>query len=211
MKISKAHAVFFIFAWVFWAGPFVAHATRVKLVNLEEMVYGAHRIFLGTCVTVEDNTVPGTEIPVTTYTFSVLEPIKGEIKETVVLRQLGVRRPRVRSGKVLVFHVPGMPVYRVGQEVVLFLVADSPLGLASPVGLSQGAFTVVERQGKKMLKNGLQNAGLLNGLSQETNADKWKLSEDERTLLAIRKGPIDYELFMAVVKKILTQAQNRIK
>ena len=184
-----------------------AYATKVKSVNLEQMVQGADRIFVGTCVAVEDDTAPGTEIPVTTYTFSVSERIKGVTGDILTVRQFGVRQPRVQGDQALVFRIPGMPVYQVGQEVVLFLIADSSLGLTSPVGLSQGAFTIEERDGRKVLQNGNQNLGLFKDLSPEASAKKWQLSEKEVNLFSVKKGPIDPITFIGVVRKMAASPQ----
>ena len=207
--IPFALRVFIIIASVFpvmlFGMPSAAYATKVKRVNLEEIVKGADRIFAATCVAVEDTTLGDTRIPITRYTFSVSEGLKGGVGDTVVVRHLGVRKPRPQGNKVLVFRVPGMPVYRVGQEVVLFLVAESVVGLSSPVGLSQGAFTVVERQGRKVLLNGNQNAGLLRGLAPASHATRWRLSLKEESLLSADRGSIDYETFLGVVRKILSQ------
>ena len=194
-----------VFTSVFFWNILPAQATRIQLVNLEQMARKAERIFVGVCSAVEDGTLPGTDIPVTSYTFSVTEPIKGEVGDTLTIRQLGVRVPRVQGDKALIFRVPGMPVYREGQEVVLFLISDSSLGLTSPVGLSQGAFTVEERDGRKVLQNGIQNVGLFRDLSIDVSIQKWKLSEKEAELISVPKGPIDIETFTAVVKKMVIQ------
>ena len=156
---------------------------------------------------VEDDTAPGTEIPVTTYTFSVSERIKGVTGDILTVRQFGVRQPRVQGDQALVFRIPGMPVYQVGQEVVLFLIADSSLGLTSPVGLSQGAFTIEERDGRKVLQNGNQNLGLFKDLSPEASAKKWQLSEKEVNLFSVKKGPIDPITFIGVVRKMAASPQ----
>ena len=185
--------------------PAVTYATKVKSVNLEQMVQGANRIFVGTCVAVEDGTVPGTEIPIATYTFLVSERIKGVMGDTVTIRHFGVREPRMRGDQVLVQRVPGMPIYHVGQEVVLFLIEDSSLGLTSPVGLFQGVFAVQERDGKKVLQNGNQNLGLFKGLSKEESVRKWKLSDEEANLFSAMKGSIDRAAFIGIVKKMVIQ------
>jgi hypothetical protein len=186
-------------------GAAVADATKVKSVNLEKMIEEADRIFIGTCVAAEEGSLPGSDIPITLYTFSVSERIKGAIGETLTIRQVGVRKPRIQGDEALVFRIPGMPVYQVGQEVVLFLAADSQLGLTSPVGLMQGAFTVEERDGRKMLQNGFQNGGLFNNLPPETSARKWGLTEEEAGLFSIQKGPMDHSTFIGVVKKMVTR------
>lgn len=194
-----------VFISVFFWNILPAQATRIQLVNLEQMARKANQIFVGVCLAVEDSILPGTDIPVTSYTFSVTDRIKGELNDALTIRQLGVREPRVQGDKALIFRVPGMPVYREGQEVVLFLISDSSLGLTSPVGLSQGAFTVQERDGRKVLQNGIQNAGLFNSLSIDISIQKWKLSEKEAELISVPKGPVNLETFTAVVKKMVIQ------
>jgi hypothetical protein len=180
-----------------------AQATKLKLVNLEKIAYGAARIFSGTCLRVEDITLSESEAPATRYTFRVEDRIKGNVAETVVLTQIGVREPRVDQGRAHVFRIPGMPVYREGERVMLFLIAESPAGLSSPVGLSQGAFRISERQGKMTVRNEWNNAGLWAGLSPEADSIRWKLTDDEAALLKSAKGPVDYDLFARVVRKIL--------
>jgi hypothetical protein len=205
MKYAVRLLLVLVFASVHSWNLVPAQATRIQLVNLEKMVTKADRIFIGVCSTVEDSTLSGTDMPVTSYTFSVTEPIKGEMDDTLTIRQLGVREPRVQGDKALVFRVPGMPVYQAGQEVVLFLISDSSLGLTSPVGLSQGAFTVDKRDGQKLLQNGIQNLGLFKDLSADVSIRKWKLSNNEANLFSVKKGPIDLETFTALVKKMMIQ------
>ncbi len=125
--------------------------------------------------------------------------------DTLTVRQFGVRQPRVQGDQALVFRIPGMPVYQVGQEVVLFLIADSSLGLTSPVGLSQGAFTIEERDGRKVLQNGNQNGGLFKDLSKEESMRKWGLTDEEADLFSVRKGPMDRTTFIGIIKKMATQ------
>jgi len=189
----------------------LAQATRVKFVSLEELVRGSDRIFSGTCIAVQDTTVPDTRVPVTQYTFKVTERLKGNLEDTVVVSQIGVRTPRTQGDRAVVFRIPGMPVYQIGEEVTLFLVSESPLGLSSPVGLSQGAFTVFQSQGKRVLKNGLNNAGLLRNLSPEMQFRQWKLSEAEKRFLSVKKGPLEYNLFMGIIRKMLTQPSGEFE
>jgi len=189
--------------WVL--GATVAYATKVKSVNLEQIVEEADRIFIGTCVAVEDGTLSGNGIPITLYTFSISERIKGAMGETLTIRQVGVRKPRVQGDQALVWRIPGMPIYRIGQELILFLAADSQLGLTSPVGFMQGTFTVEEREGKKVLENGFQNGGLFKNLSPETSIRKWGLTEEEVGLFSVKQGPIDHSTFLGVVRKMVAQ------
>lgn len=201
-RIRMTRAAVIILLMLILPTPDAARATQILPVNLEQIVSGASRIFTGTCVAVEDGVVPGTSIPVTAYTFSVSDPIKGDLEKTVVVRHLGVRRPRPQGDRMLVFRVPGMPVYREGQEVVLFLNPASSLGLSSPIGLSQGAFQIVRVDGKKMVQNGLGNKGLFLGIDAREFGTKWKLTPDQQTVVG-SEGPMDYDLFLEVIRKMI--------
>ncbi len=63
-----------------------------------------------------------------------------------------------RNGIAVDYHVPK---FSVGSEYVLFMPPASKLGLASPVGLSQGAFAVVQGQAGKEVGNGRDFSTLL--------------------------------------------------
>ncbi len=121
------------------------HATTVRLVSLEEMVKAADRIFVGKCVSVESRS-DEYGLPATYVTFLVIEQIKGDLGERVTIKQIGGRTSEV-------FKIPGLPTYRVGEEVLLFLHPNSQHGFTSPVGLNQGKWSVLESSaGKKMLR-----------------------------------------------------------
>jgi len=62
----------------------------------------------------------------------------GEVGETFTVRLPG---GVLSTGKGMV--VPGMPRLTIGEDVVLFLGAESPMGLRLPTGLSQGKFRIV--------------------------------------------------------------------
>ena len=114
-------------------------ATTVQTVNLFEMVKLADRVFWGKCLKMKTAQDGATGLLVTAYTFEVREGIKGvSAGETVVFRQIS----QGQKG----FGIPGLPQYHEGQEALLFLHADSRIGLTSPVGLSQGVFRVEKIQ-----------------------------------------------------------------
>ena len=78
-------------------------------------------------------------------------------KPAVVTRDL-----RELLGLKVDYHAPK---FRVGEEYVLFMPAPSRLGLASPVGLAQGAFSVMPGATGKEVGNGRDFAELLRRLS----------------------------------------------
>ena len=47
----------------------------------------------------------------------------------------------------------GLPVYRQGDEIVIFLYPESKVGVTSPVGGDQGLFKVMATQEGKKIKN----------------------------------------------------------
>jgi hypothetical protein len=112
-----------------------ARASRTRELGLADMAARAGRIFDGTCtgrVVVEP---AGGARPYTTYTFEVVRAIKGV------------------DGPVVTFSVPGtpdgrgfigMPVFEIGERAVLLLYPPGPRGHASPMGLDQGLFRVLE-------------------------------------------------------------------
>jgi len=142
-------------------------ASRVRSLNLEEMVRRADRIFSGRCVQVRVAEDPGTRQKATFVTFTVDRTVKGEGRPKVTIKVLGEQGG---SGKREA-GIEGAPRYREGEEVVLFLYGDSRSGFTSPVGLGQGKFSVVrDKAGGRLALNAYGNRGLMERLS--TRAEK---------------------------------------
>ena len=57
--------------------------------------------------------------------------------------------------------VPGMPSFRKGEEVVLFLTQKDAAGYPWVLGLQQGKYSVVDQAGLKMVRNDLAGTELL--------------------------------------------------
>jgi hypothetical protein len=131
-------------------------ATSVRIVSLEEMVQLADRVFRGRCLSARE--IPGVAgLDAMEYTFEVSEGVKGvSTGEQVVFRQVLAAQVGKRG-------ISGMPGYREGQDLLIFLHADSRLGLTSPVGFSQGVFqTVPDAEGVRVV-NGVNNRNLMMG------------------------------------------------
>lgn len=169
-------------------------ATQVIPMNLVDMVGRADRIFLGVCQKVESvRTSNG--LTARQYTFQVRRNLKGvENLETVVFRHLS-------SPAVGGMRIPGIPTYKQGQEILIFLHADSAIGLTSPVGLSQGLFRV-ERlsSGQVVVTNSLRNTNLNYQLSPAV-AGEAGLGKKELALLGGKKL-IALDDFARLVAKI---------
>jgi len=137
-------------------------ASRVRSLNLEEMVRRADRIFSGRCVRVRVAEDPGTRQKATFVTFTVGRTVKGGGRPEVTIKLLGEQGS---SGKREA-GIEGAPRYTEGEEVVLFLYGDSRSGFTSPVGLGQGKFGVVrDKKGGRLALNAYGNRGLMERLS----------------------------------------------
>lgn len=73
---------------------------------------------------------------VSTITLKVRETLKGPVRRTLAIRQLGGFHGDVGT------RVPGMPVFQVADQGVLFLSGDVAQHPASVTGLAQGFFRV---------------------------------------------------------------------
>jgi hypothetical protein len=132
-----------------------AHATRMVHRNADELVRLADRIFVGRCVSSERVAVES-GLDFQQYEFAVEDGIVGPNTGALVrFRQLAPP-----EGGIAV----GMPSYQVGERYLLFLVADGPLGLTSPVGLGQGAFRLFETDRGPLLANVFGNESLFRGM-----------------------------------------------
>ncbi|MFQ5928419.1 MAG: hypothetical protein ACE5MK_01880 [Acidobacteriota bacterium] len=172
-----------------------ATGTSVRIVNLFEMVQLADRVFWGKCLSVEKKSAESTLLPVVEYVFEVRRGIKGvRTGERVVFRQVQA----VQRGIV---GISGIPHYRKGQEILLFLHGDSRLGLTSPVGLSQGIFRKEwTREGEIGFINALENRNLGYRLSVEEARDSG-VTPGELTQIEL-KQPIPIKIFTSVIDKV---------
>ena len=117
---------------------FRADALSVRALGLDELAGAADRIFVGRCLARREIPAgPGSLAAVET-TFTVTEWVKRS------------RRPAADDEVLTVRQIAGLdremgPRFAPGQEVLLFLHAEGPSGLTSPVGMGQGAFVVLRR------------------------------------------------------------------
>jgi hypothetical protein len=143
--------------------PTGAFASRARLVNLEEMSQRADRILSGTCVAMRLERDTALNIDTTIVTIEVKRVVKGRRERSLTLRLAGDA-----TGSASGTNFVGMPQFKVGEEVVLFLYGESRAGLTSPVGFGQGKFTVeTHKDGMRYATNGRANQDLLRNLSPE--------------------------------------------
>jgi len=129
-----------------FAAARVASATTLQRMDLDDLTAQSHAVVYGKVVasrTAWDRTHS------VIYTFYTVEPIvylKGQLGRSFELQEMG--------GELdgLVIRVPSAPVFKVGDEEVLFVWTDA-LGRHLIIGMEQGALGVLTdpRTGRKML------------------------------------------------------------
>lgn len=148
------------FAGIVFLGVNVAGATTVQKFTVSDLAKKSESIVLAR---VEDESArmeEGTKEIYTYITLRVLEDVKGakrndnaknpKAEEMITIRQLG--------GSVgnLISVVPGMPTFRKGEEVVVFLSQKDRAGYPWVMGLQQGKYTVVtDENGFRQVRNEL--------------------------------------------------------
>jgi hypothetical protein len=131
MDRIKHHELFLLFA-AFLACP-SAGATTFARMSVAEMSRASSAIVRAKCVA---NTAGWEEGEIWTFTaFEVEETWRGEAPARITVRLLGGRLGSVTSS------VSGVPRFRAGEEVVLFL-EPSPKGNFSIVSWEQGTFRI---------------------------------------------------------------------
>ena len=170
-------------------GAFNAAATSVVPLDLDQITAGAQHIVHVRCT--NNEVQPDAAIGVVTVTtFVVLDRAKGSGAPTFIVRQAGGEL----NGLAVDYHVPK---FIVGNEYVLFMPPASKLGLASPVGLSQGAFSVVQGRTGKEVGNGTDFAALLSSTDRAAAgpnlAARMQLARPER-------ARVDLSEFMTLMR-----------
>jgi len=148
-----------------------AHAAWVAKMDLGEMTFNADRIARVTVLDVEQGSVTlgGGELPVVTYKLRVDEAFKGTFDDdkgvTVIeVSMLGsIKQAPPANGMQKLATLPELPHLQLGHDYLLFATAPSSIGLSSPVGLGQGAFSIYTADKQEMAANELDNAGLFSG------------------------------------------------
>jgi hypothetical protein len=144
-RLSRAHtppalrlAGIFAFAISWMVGIAPLYATMVAPMGLARVTHEAARIVQGTVSDVRSGR-DESGLPATWVTLAVTRTFKGRAETALTFKQYGVATP-LADGTVS--RVAGVPSYRVGEEVVLFLRATSRRGFTSPVGLMEGVYRV---------------------------------------------------------------------
>jgi hypothetical protein len=170
------------------------NATSIQRQNIAELTTLAELIIVGSVERVTDG-LDG-NIPYTEVTVTVAEALKGNVSGRYTFRQFGLLRPRDMGNGLTNVMVtpPGLPRYREGEQVVLFLYRPaSQTGLQTTVGLVQGAFTIIG----SLVVNSIDNLGLF----QDLQVDRSQLSTAERAMIHSGRGPVNTQTFLSLVRK----------
>ena len=127
-----------------------AFATSVLPLDLAQVIDRSAVAFQGTCIDVRTGRDPQSGMVATMITFRVDDVLKGDVGATYTVKQIGGES----ASEGLHYKVHGMPKYTVGAGYVLFMHGVSSAGFSSPVGLSQGRFTVVSGENGAQVGNG---------------------------------------------------------
>jgi hypothetical protein len=146
-------------------GAQVAFATTVQKLSLQELTKKSESIVMARVDDAFSSWDAAHKEIYTYFTLSVLQPVKGSKgATTITLRQLGGTVDNIAS------IVPGMPSFRKGEEVVVFLTQKDAAGYPWVMGLQQGKYSIAEKDGVKMVRNDLAGTELLSKTGEKVDA-----------------------------------------
>ncbi len=146
-------------------GAQAAFATTIQKFSLQELTKKSDSIVMARVDDAVSSWDAGHKEIYTFYTLSVLQPVKGSKGTTITLRQLGGTVDNIASV------VPGMPSFKKGEEVVVFLTQKDAAGYPWVMGLQQGKYTITTgKNGVKMVRNDLVGTELLSKSGQRVDS-----------------------------------------
>ena len=183
-----ALGVILLGATVARADTFQEEQNIVDLVNYSEI------IIRGNIVEVTDG-FDENDLPYTQVTVEVKETLRGDVSGEYTFRQFGLLKPRVIGGRKYIGITPiGWATYAASEDVILFLgPAASLTGLRTTAGLNQGKFAVTA--GGAMSQN--DNLGLF----QNVAVDQSVLNDNDKRLLATKKGAVNADSLLSFVRR----------
>jgi len=172
------------FAGIALLGANLASATTVQKFTLGDLAKKSSAIVLAKVDDQYSRWDEGKKEIYTYITLRVSEPIKGAKSEsptkgpknetTITIRQLGGTVDNISS------IVPGMPSFKNGEEVVVFLSANDAAGYPLVMGLQQGKYSVyTDKDGLKHVRNdvdGLTRISPDGSMSEARVSDKMPLN-----------------------------------
>jgi len=147
-------------------GAQAALATTVQKLSLQELAKKSDSIVMARVDDAVSSWDAAHKEIYTFYTLSVLQSVKGaKGTTTITLRQLGGTVDNIAS------IVPGMPSFKKGEEVIVFLTQKDAAGYPWVMGLQQGKYSVTTgKNGVKMVRNDLAGTEFLTKSGQHVDA-----------------------------------------
>lgn len=181
-------------AWL-WAPS--AYALNTNPMNVADLIRESNQIVVGTVTSVNQG-IGANRLPYTEVQVNVAESVLGTSGRTLTFRQFGLQDALPASnGRRYVGLVTGMPQYKAGDAVVLFLGRTSSIGYRTTIGLGHGRFAL--RSGN--LTNELNNAGLFKDLDLTGKS----LNDKEKHLVTTTHGAVGKDTFLAFVRRAIAE------
>ena len=176
----------------------VTRATTMSApANLAKLVHDASVIVSGTVTSVR--TARTGSFSHVEITLDVARDLRGSVGRTFTFRQIGMAAPEGMSqGRTYVGGVPGLPQYREGEQVLLFLGPESHAGFRTTVGLGQGKFDYEAGN----VQNETANRGLFSALPL---AKAGTLSVNQSAMLDTTKGVVSADALVALVDRAVKE------
>lgn len=143
-------------------GANAAVATVIPFQTLSQMIEFSPVVVRGKVLSKTYLWGPGQRHIYTDLQLQVLERLKGETSDTVVIRELG----GVMGDRVSI--IPGSATYRLEEEVVLFLEAKRPGQFYFVMGLAAGKFEVLRQGTQALLHRNVQDISFHRPLGSST-------------------------------------------
>ena len=164
--------------------------------NLAQLVHDAPVIVSGTVTSVR--TTRTGNMSHVEVTLDVARGIRGASEGTLTFRQIGLATPEATGeGRTYVGGVAGMPQYKEGEYVLLFLGPESRSGFRVPIGLGQGKFDIAA--GNAMNETGNRD------LFRAVTTSRAPLNDKQRAMLATTKGVVSADTLVGLVQRAVEE------
>ncbi|HEX4825550.1 MAG TPA: hypothetical protein VFV19_14705 [Candidatus Polarisedimenticolaceae bacterium] len=180
-----------------------ARAMALQETNLVDLLRDAESIVVGVVMSVTSG-VSAVGLPFTEITLHVEESIRGSFDETYVFRQFRLTDARASvAPMVLMLPEPeGIPTYRAGERVLLFLGPVATMsGFRSTLGLGVGRFVIESGRAE----NGFMNAGVFSNVS----VDPKVVTARDARILRTSLGGVCADDLLSLVRRAVQSSWTR--
>lgn len=190
----------FTFVFCVFSSPFVS-ALTIKPLTFEQLVAVSDKIVE---VTPEEESKIADDVDESGYlvkytTFRVHRVFKGDVGSTLTIKQLA--QFSEEGGDVSSRSPIGLPDYKVGEKVLLFLSEESPnTFLTAPIGVTYGLFKPKKVGGKTILPSLKFKKTLFKNLQKQVPGKVLTTNE-----LKLGSKNYDYETFILLIQKFVEE------